>query len=246
MSTTNRELFYPKQTNTGLYCQLHDNGHSTAEILEVQRAYRVACQLFNGRFRKTERAFICHGVGAASAMAHFDRRIELINASMLHAAFDSGQFPDGRMGPTPVHRKWLRDQVGEATERLVRNYIELKFGRGEPEKLAAMSCPAEHLEALFMALTHEIDDMADGGFAFAPKYGHSIASRGAACAQLARQIGHENLAQTLEAHTRTYDTLDWATALEVDELEGYRIAPNMITYFRLQRDSWRGKAVRVF
>lgn len=239
-------LFYPKQTNNGLYCQLHAAGHPTAEILRVQHAYRLCSKLFNGRFRKTERAFICHAVGAGSSMAYFDRRIDLIIASMLHAAYDSGQFPDGRIGLSDAHRQWLKAQVGEITERLVRDYLELPFGPGKPEQHAQTGYPEEQREVMLMALTHEVDDMADAGLALAPKYGASIVARAEACAYLARQLGQEALAQTLEGHAQTYTDMAWTAELEAEQLEGFRIAPNMLTYIRLQRDSWRGKAVQVF
>src|SRR5262245_40948208 len=134
-------LFSPAQTNTALYCQLHERGHSTADLISVQRAYRLSCKLFNGRYRKTERAFICHAVGTASALAQFDCRMELIVAAMLHAAYDSGQFPDGRCGLSPAHRHWLADQIGETIEQVVADYNHFEFDTGEPEALVARDLP---------------------------------------------------------------------------------------------------------
>ncbi|WP_254507776.1 DUF6817 domain-containing protein [Anatilimnocola floriformis] len=246
MSVSSATLFYPKQSNTGLYCQLHVAGHSAEDILRVRHAYRIACSLFNGRFRKTERAFICHAVGAASALTHFSPRVDMIIAAMMHAAYDSGQFPDGKIGYSPEHRKWLRNEIGEAAEQLAYDYQQMHFGPGKPEAHATSGVPAEQREILFMALTHEVDDMADAGFALAPKYGRSVESRVAACAQLARQIGEEELAQTIEGHGRQYHDVEWLQALEMNECEGFRIAPNMISYFRLRRDSLRGNGVKVF
>jgi (p)ppGpp synthase/HD superfamily hydrolase len=244
--TSAASLFSPAQTNTALYCQLHAAGHSTADLLRVQRAYRICCKLFNGRYRKTERAFICHAVGAGSSVAHFDRRIEMIIAGMLHAAFDSGQYPDGRIGLSDVHREWLAAQVGPEVEQIVARYNQFSFEMGTPESKAKAGVPKEQHDVLLIALAHEVDDMADGGLAFAPKYGQSIESRVAACAALARSIGQSLLAETLEGHGQRYKDIAWIAELQVNKLEGFRVAPNLRAYYRLRRDNRRGKSVEVF
>lgn len=246
MNQTAEPLFSPVQTNTGLYCQLHDAGHSTPDLLQVREVYRVCCRLFNGRYRKTERAFICHAVGAASATAWFDRRIDVICAAMLHAAYDSGAFPDGRTGPSSRHRRWLADWVGAEIEARVESYSRFSFAAGEPERLVQCGIPHDQRDNLRIALAHEIDDLADGGLAFAPKYGRSIESRAAACAQLARNLGIEDLARVIEHHAARYRDVAWLEQLESSSLEGFRIAPNLRTCFRLFRDAWRGRSVDVF
>jgi hypothetical protein len=240
------ELFVPRQTNTGLYVQLHEAGHPTKDILRVQEAYRLSCRLFNGRYRKTERAFICHAVGVGSATARFDRRIEIIIAAMLHAAYDSGQFPDGRTGrASDAHRQWLKEQVGSGIEDVVARYRGFNFEEGVPERLAATPNRAGDEDLLLIALAHEVDDLADGGLAFSPKYGRSIASRVAACATLARSIDQDRLAETIEEHGSRYETLGWIDELGERQLEGFRVAPNLRGYWRLRRDYRRGKGVDI-
>ena len=129
------EPFFARQTNTGLYVQLHDAGYTREDLKVVQNAYRLACRLFSGRYRKTERAFICHAVGAASSAARFDGRLSHVLAAMLHAAYDSGQFPDGRIGGTfPRHRKWLTARVGAEVESILYRYSSFDFERGAPER----------------------------------------------------------------------------------------------------------------
>ncbi len=239
-------LFFPAQTNTAFYCQLHALGHSTETLLRAQLCYRVCCKLFNGRYRKTERAFICHAVGAGSATAHFDRRVDLILAAMLHAAYDSGHYPDGKFGPSEAHRRWLASQVGDNVEKIVAAYNAFKFESGRPESLAADGVAAGQRDLLLMALAHEVDDIADGGLAFAPKYGRSIAERVSACAALARSLGQEELAITLEGHGQRYANVAWMSVLESSTLEGFRIAPNLRSYWRLRSENRRGKSVEVF
>ena len=243
---TKEELFVPRQTNTALYMQLYELGHPVAEIVRVQKAYRVCCAMFNGRYRKTGRPFICHALGAASAVAHFDKNLDLVLAAMFHASYDSGQYPDGKSSKrTDAHRKWLEQKVGPQVERLVARLIDVKFETGDPERLATEGVPAGDEDLLFLLLAHELDDLADGGLAFAPKYGQSIRSRIAACATLARQLGREDLAVAIEAYRNRYEDMAWAAPLQETKLEGFRIVPNLRTYLKLRRANRRGESVEV-
>jgi (p)ppGpp synthase/HD superfamily hydrolase len=240
------ELFVPRQTNTALYMQLYEARHPVADILRVQKAYRVCCAMFNGRYRKTGRPFICHALGVASSVAHFDKSIDLVLAAMFHASYDSGQFPDGKSNRrSQTHRKWLEQKIGPTVEGLVARVGAMKFDTGDPERLVTEAVPPGDEDVLFLQLAHEIDDLADGGLAFAPKYGRSIESRITACAVLARRLGRESLAATIEAYGSRYETLGWAAALQDVRLEGFRIAPNLRTYFKLRRENLRGGSVEV-
>lgn len=243
---TKEELFVPRQTNTALYMQLYELGHPVADILRVQNAYRVGCAMFNGRYRKTARPFICHAVGAASSVAHFDRNLDLVIAGMFHAAYDSAQYPDGRSSRrSDTHRKWLQQKLGPTVENLVARVDAMKFDTGDPERLVTEGVPAGDEDILFLRLAHEVDDMADGGMAFAPKYGQSIEARIEACAILARRLGRESLATTIETYGSLYQTQAWAAALQDAKLKGFRIAPNLRTYIKLRWEHWRGGSVEV-
>lgn len=243
---TGEELFVPRQNNTALYIQLHDAGHALDDILRIQKAYRVACAMFNGRYRKSGRPFICHAVGAASSVAHFERDLDFAIAAMFHAAYDSGQYPDGRSSRrSEAHRKWLDARIGSRAEGLVARVGAMKFDTGDPERLVADGVPAGDEDILFLQLAHEVDDLADGGLAFAPKYGRSIETRVAACAVLARRLGREGLAATIEAYGGRHEALGWAAALQDARLGGFRIAPNMRTYIKLRRENLRGGSVEV-
>lgn len=243
---TTEDLFVPRQTNTALYMQLYENGYSVADIARVQKAYRVCCAMFNGRYRKTGRPFICHAVGAASSAAHFDKSVDLVLAAMFHAAYDSGHYPDGKSSRrTDAHRRWLEQTIGPRVEGLVARLVGLKFDTGDPERLADAGVLAGDEDILFLVLAHEVDDLADGGLAFAPKYGQSIRSRVAACATLARYLGRENLAVTIEGYGARYETMAWAAPLQETKLIGFQITPNLRTYLKLRRHKLRGESVEV-
>lgn len=240
------DLFSPSQTNTGLYIQLHANGFSTADIVRVQDAYLLCCLMFNGRYRKTGRPFICHAVGAASSVVHFDRDVTNVLAGMFHAAYDSGEFPDGKSSKrTAAHKAWLVQHLGAEVEELVASVSAMVLDTGDPERLAAGDILEKDEVPLFVALAHEIDDLADGGLAFAPKYGKSVATRVTACAELARRLGREELASVFESYGEAYKELDWTEQLRKPSEQGFRIAPNLRTYIKLRRAELRGQRVMI-
>lgn len=237
----NAELFRPRQTNTGLYVQLHEAGFSAADLAATQRAYRLASRLFNGKYRKTERVFICHAVGAASSAARFDSRFAFVVAAMLHAAYDSGQFPDGRIGgPSSSHRAWLAAQVGPEVEAILYRYQDFGFDRGGPEQYVRNGFAEGDRDLMFISLAHEVDDLLDLGLRFASKYGESIESRVDACVTLAEKIDKPELAATLRAHGRLYGDCAWADDLKSTTLHGYQIVPNLTAYLRHRFNHLRG------
>jgi hypothetical protein len=238
--------FTPKQTNVALYVQLHEAGYSNDELLEVRHVYRLACKLFNGRYRKSEKAFICHAVGAASSVAHFDGTRDLTLAALLHATYDAGLFPDGRLGgATPAHREWLLGEVRPEVEELMFRYASFEFESMAPERMLANGAQELDPECLLLALTHEVDDLADCGLAFAPKYGPEVHARVAACAELAMQIGKPALAETLRTHATNYQNLSWLNGLQSPKPHGYHIATNLRGYARLRRHHFRGSHVEL-
>jgi hypothetical protein len=240
------ELFHPRQTNTGLYVQLHEAGFSATDLATAQHAYRLACRLFNGKYRKTERVFICHAVGAASSAARFDCRFDFVLAAMLHAVYDSGQFPDGRIGGrSSSHRTWVAAQFGSEVESILFRYQDFGFEKGRPEKYVRDGFDDADEDLMFIALAHEVDDLPDLGLRFASKYGTSIESRVDACATLAERIDKPELAATLRAHGRLYQDCDWTEDLKSTTLHGYQIVPNLTAYARHRCNHLRGRFVEL-
>lgn len=248
MPATNRarEPFSPRQTNTGLYVQMRRRGFAQADIAAVHDAYRTAVRLFSGRYRKTERAFICHAVGAASSLAQFDTRCSFVIAALLHAAYDTGLFPDGRVGGrTRRHRKWLGDRIGAETEALLYRYQDFPFETGDPERYLQDGCDPGDSDLLLIALAHEVDDLADFGLRFAPKYGAALDTRLAACVALAEQVGQPGLADTLRDYAAVYHDCDWVDAFRSHTLRGFQVAPGLLGYLRYRFNHLRGKPVIV-
>jgi hypothetical protein len=242
----NSDPFLPRQTNTGLYVQLHQAGFTATDLAAAQHAYRLACRLFNGKYRKTERAFICHAVGAASSAGHFDSRFPLVVGAMLHATYDSGQFPDGRIGGrSSSHRTWVTAQVGAEVESILFRYQDVGFEKGGPERCVRDGFDESDNDLMFISLAHEVDDLLDLGLRFASKYGESIEPRVEACATLADRIGKPELAATIRAHGRLYQDCDWIGSLQSTTLHGYQIVPNALTYLRHRANHFRRLFVEV-
>jgi hypothetical protein len=239
-------LFMPRQTNTGLYLQMHRRGFTAEDLVRVQAAYRWVCRMFQGRVRKTERLFVCHAVGAASATAEFSDDIELVLGAMLHAAYDSGQFPDGRLGgDSPAHRRWLAARLGRGVEKLAFRYNTFPFGRGDPERLLRQGCEPGDRDLLFIALAHELDDLMDLGLRFAAKYGSDPAPRIEACAELAMGLNEPGLAAALRGYHSQYRQSDWTSPLASQTLHGYTVVPGLMAYLRRRAAHLLGRWVEV-
>lgn len=186
------------QSNSALYAQLLRAGFDRDDLAQVRAAYRAAAIIFSGRYRVNERAFICHVVGAGSAAANFTRRADLIVAAMLHSAYRYGVFPDGREGgATPAHRAWLRERIGAPAEALVAAID----GFGFEARLPALAEGADAADSnlVFLSLTHELDELAEGGMILAPKHVRDIGRRIEDLSAAARKAGIAGLAEAFEA-----------------------------------------------
>jgi hypothetical protein len=232
--------FAPAQTNTQLYLQMHELGFTEADLVRVQQVYRVACLMVNGRYRYTERPFICHLVGSASSAAHFGGNVDLALAAMMHASYDSGLFPDGRVGGrSPAHRAWLRGEIGTDVEEIVSRLVDFRQKLRSPEEIAAnWRAGSGDEDLVFLILAHEVDDNFDGGLAFAPKFGEALLPRAAACDRLAQSIGRPELGAAILANARRFEGADWAHSLRREKPVAYRIAPGPRAYLKLL---WRGR-----
>ncbi|MEM1039101.1 MAG: hypothetical protein AAGI12_06480 [Pseudomonadota bacterium] len=166
---------------------------------------------------------------------------------MFHASFDTGRFPklDGP-DQKQAKRDYIAKHVGPRPLALIEEARRLDFDNGGPERLMKDGVPANHRDGLFMALTHEVDDLMDGGLVLAPKYGSSIEERSRCCAALARQLDEEQLAQTIEAHAERYASYAWMQGLEVEKLSGYSVVPHWRSYLRLRRSARRGANIKVY
>lgn len=149
------------QTNLQLYRVLIERGWSDRDLAGVRSAYELATRLFSLRYRPDGRAFVCHLVGAAGAVARWDERPAMVGAALLHAAYEQGGFGDGeRDQAAPRRRNGVAALVGEETEQLIHEYF-----------LTSKAKPRRDIAVLRLA--DRLDELSDGGPAYAPLKGNS-------------------------------------------------------------------------
>ena len=110
------------QTNLQLYRQLIEAGWAERDLARVRAAHDLCCELFAGCYRPSNKTFIAHLVGTASALAAWGEPPDIVLAGLLHSAYLYGDFGDGTRGASSQKRQLLRDRVGEGAERLVHEY----------------------------------------------------------------------------------------------------------------------------
>ena len=110
------------QTNLQLYRQLIEAGWSEHDLARARAAHDLSCELFAGCYRPSNKAFIAHLVGTASALATWGEPPDTVLAGLLHSSYLYGDFGDGTWGVELQKRRLVRDRVGEDAERLVNEY----------------------------------------------------------------------------------------------------------------------------
>ncbi len=194
------------QTNLQLYRMLLERGWDEESLMAVRRAYEFATSLFTAQFRPSGKPFICHLVGSAAVAATQSDQLDVVVATLMHAAYDYGDWGDGLAGPTRSRRAALRAVVGEGAERLVLRYTELGWSEEVVDELLArhQEMPEVDRVVVLMRLANEVDEMVDLGLRLSPKGDQPHHQGGAidAMATLGRAVGLEPLARRLE---RSFD-----------------------------------------
>ena len=236
--------FSPRQTINGLLIQMHDAGFDQAALQSVVGVHALATAMFNGMYRGTGKPFLCHLVGTASTVAEFDRRPDMILAALLHAAFDAGLFPDGRSGrPTRAHKHWLATKVDQRTVDLLERYQAFGFGASDIRRLVSREAEWDR-DMIVLRLCNELDDLSDGGLAFAAKRGSSTMASSLDCENLAVGVGLPKLGARIVELAKECDSMDWAVSLSTGR-DSYRVAPGWRDYLRLRRQRMRGRRVEM-
>ncbi len=236
--------FSPRQTINGLLIQMHGAGFDQAALKQVVGVHALATAMFNGMHRGTGKPFLCHLVGTASAVAEYDGRLDMILAGLLHAVFDAGVFPDGRAGrPSPRHRQWLTRRVGPQIVDLLERYQRFGFAASDLQRLLSHDVRWDR-DMILLRLCNELDDISDGGLAFAAKRGSSPLESSLDCERLAVGLGVPMLGARIVELARESDTMAWAASLSRGEAS-YRVAPGLRDYLRLRRKRLRGVKVEM-
>lgn len=151
--------------------QLTDAGWASRDLALVRAAWDLAASLFAGAERGSGKPFIDHLVGTASGVVVGGGDAGVAAAALLHAAYEQGDFGDGRTGATASHRARVSDAVGPEAEELVLGYHELGWGPAVAADAARTAANAKGTarSVLLMRVANEVDDALDGALALSGK-----------------------------------------------------------------------------
>ncbi|MDZ4849754.1 MAG: HD domain-containing protein [Pirellulaceae bacterium] len=182
------------QTNLQLYNQLLSQRRAAEELKNVRLAYELAMQLFASRFRATGKPFLAHLVGTASLLAWFEQPASVVMAGLLHAAFDAGDFADGRTGFNRSRQHRMERLVGDEVSSLVIEYHRLP--RSDVIKCLQGCAPIEmnsmRSTVLLIHLCDTLEEHSDSGMRYAPGKNES----------LIKSCGPDIATSTIEAFSR--------------------------------------------
>lgn len=156
------------QTNLQLQSQLVSAGWRDDDLRLVRDSYDTALDLFGGAVRSSGKPFVCHLVGTAALVAAGGGPPALVGAALVHAAYDQGDFRDGRPpGRSSQRARHLRRSTSPEVEALVSAYHRLEVN---PDLLDGLERRRHRLteherRMLLLLVANEADDHADAGIA---------------------------------------------------------------------------------
>lgn len=153
------------QTNLQLYAQLRRAGRPADEIEAIGRAYALAMTLLAGQYRANGKPQVDHFVGTASVAAAAGGRPVLVRAALLHNAYGTGVWKDGRFRATPRRRRELRSVIGAEAEELVCAYEQFPWSDEAVRRLLDHpdDLVGRERDLTLLRLANEVDDRTDLG-----------------------------------------------------------------------------------
>ena len=155
------------QTYPQLARQLSVESWSSSEFALARAAWELAADLFAGAERGSGKAFVDHLIGTASAVSIGGGNADTVAAALVHAAYDQGDFGDGRRGPSASHRRRIRAVLGADVEKLVHGYNAVEWDERlvDPCRVLRDISP----ELLLVRVANELDDALDSASVLSAK-----------------------------------------------------------------------------
>ena len=197
-------MTFVAQTNLQLYKQLFELDFSQKDLEYMHQAYHLAFRLYPFLFRPNGKEHLAHAVGTASILGSLQKRVPMIAAGLLHAAYRHGEFPSLRKGPTKSNRKYIQNVVGQETEEHIARYFHLNWDKQNLKELQGSfsELSAIDRDSLLIRLADNLEKCVDLGVLFTSKGSgpkRSIQTKGPARVELARKLGYPELAEQLQA-----------------------------------------------
>ena len=158
------------QTNVQLFNQLRSEGYSKEERVFISDTYEFAMRIFPGLYLASGKPFIDHLVGTTSILASLHAPVEVLAASLIHAAYLHGDFDSVRKGVSNMKREQVRGAVGEQIEEYIFRYDRLPLGL---QRISALQDRLDDLDAvdrtvLVIRLANELEHYLDLGALYFP------------------------------------------------------------------------------
>jgi len=182
------------QTNLQLYRQLEAAGWSTADRQRARSAYMLTAELHSGQYRASGKTFVAHLCGTASIVDAAGGTVDETLAALLHAAYEQGDFGDGRSVRTPQKSDEVRAAIGADAETLVAQYFDWPWRERVAELLEGGPDGLADWERVitFLRLANEIEERIDGADEYAPTHASFVLPLADAM-QCAHLLGRESL-----------------------------------------------------
>jgi (p)ppGpp synthase/HD superfamily hydrolase len=197
-------MTFVAQTNLQLYKQLSELDFSQKDLEYMHQVYYLALQLYPFLFRPNGKEHLAHAVGTASILCSLQKRVPVIAAGLLHAAYRHGEFPSFRKGPTKSNRKYIQNVVGQETEEHIARYFYLQWDRQNFIEMQERFTELSEIDrdSLLIRLADNLEKCVDLGVLFVssgPGGKRSIRTNGPTRVALARKLGYPALADQLQA-----------------------------------------------
>ncbi|NJL61843.1 MAG: hypothetical protein HC903_08435 [Methylacidiphilales bacterium] len=212
------------QTNIQLYNQMRFEGYSNEDLTCVLNAYNLAMQLFVSCFRSSGKSFIAHLVGTASILASLHAPTEVVAAGLVHAAYEYGDFGDGKKrGISHFRRETVKHFLGQEMEEYIAKYFGLSWNQN------TILHSYNHLDnltqfernVLLMRLANELEEYLDYGLIYCASVKQDFYSHHSQIMmiEMANKLGFNSLATDLENRIQESDTAKIPVALRNPQAE---------------------------
>jgi hypothetical protein len=218
------------QTNLQLYRQLETSGWSTKERRRAEAAYNLAAELHSGQYRASSKTFVAHLCGTASIVDTAGGTVDETLAALLHAAYDQGDFGDGRAPRTPSKCAEMRDAIGADAEALVAQYSDWPWRT----RLAALLDGGPDVFAdweravAFLRLANEVEERVDGADDYAPEHAVFVFPLDDVV-RCARLLGREALVAVADDVARANPVRDAPADLQTTTYASGPVAPRSMS-----------------
>lgn len=221
------------QTNIQLFNQLHQAGYlSDRNAIEyVFNAYELTMSLFTSRFRGSGKAFIAHLVGTASILCSLRLPLEVVVAGLLHAAYDHGDFGDGKKGISEAKRQKVRAAIGSPAEEYIAKYTIQPWNEKTISAIcqshASLNTVERHMLAIRLA--NELEDHLDCNILYCNNVKQRqqyIDTCGHLLVKIAENLGFPVLATQLAQVLRESTVATIPEQLRRSSSNSFRLAPH--------------------